>query len=151
MGQERFGPSPLNTRGATRPAGDLCPPGECGLIIMTPTRNREGRAGGGLHSSFGLLSSLSSAKPICVEFYRRTSPITIVGDHTARWAKQLHAARQCLSGSKLVERSPRHLCSAGYTIFTGLLPDKFLRPTGACRPRRARGTRRGTRVSWRAP
>src|SRR5215510_5700122 len=65
--------------------------------------------------------SLSSAKPICVEFYRRTSPITIVGDRTAHWAKQLHAARRRLSGSKLVERSPRHLCSAGYIIFTGLL------------------------------
>jgi hypothetical protein len=73
--------------------------------------------------------SLSSAKPICVEFYRRTSPITIVDDHTARWAKQLPAARRCLSGSKLVERSPRHLCSAGDTIFTGLLQDTFLRPT----------------------
>jgi len=45
---------------------------------------------------------------------------------------QTLAARRCLSGSKLVERSPRHLCSAGYTIFTGpLLPlgsalDRFL-------------------------
>src|SRR6516165_6153743 len=75
--------------------------------------------------------SLSSAKPICVEFYRRTSPITTVGDRTARWAKQLHAARRCLSGSKLVERSPRHLCSVGYTIFTGLLHDTFLRPATA--------------------
>jgi hypothetical protein len=75
--------------------------------------------------------SLSSAKPICVEFYRRTSPITIVGDRTARWAKQLHAARRCLCGSKLVERSPRHLCSVGYTIFTGLLHDTFLRPATA--------------------
>jgi len=74
--------------------------------------------------------SLSSAKPICVEVYRCTSPITIVGDRTARWAKQLPAARRCLSSSKLVERSPRHLCSAGYTIFTGLLHDTFLRPTG---------------------
>jgi hypothetical protein len=72
---------------------------------------------------------LSSAKPICVEFYRRTSPITIVGDHTARWAKQLHAARRCLSRSKHVERSLRHQCSAGYTISTGRLHDKFLHPT----------------------
>src|SRR5262249_55019229 len=38
MRQERFGPSPLNTRGATHPAGGLCPPGECGLITMTPKR-----------------------------------------------------------------------------------------------------------------
>jgi len=60
--------------------------------------------------------------------YRRTSPITIVGNHTARWVKQIPPARRCLAGSKLVERSPRHLCSAGYTIFTGPLHDKFLRP-----------------------
>src|SRR5215471_21570056 len=73
--------------------------------------------------------SLFSAKPICVEFCRRTSPITIVGDRTARWGKQLHAVRRCLSGRKHVERSLRHLCSAGYTIFIELLPDKFLRPT----------------------
>src|SRR5215467_2875726 len=73
--------------------------------------------------------SLFSARPICVEFCRCTSPITIVGDRTARWGKQLHAVRRCLSGRKHVERSLRHLCWAGYTIFTALLHDKFLRPT----------------------
>jgi hypothetical protein len=72
--------------------------------------------------------SLFSAKPICVEFCRRTSPITIVGDRTARWAKQLHVARRARSISKHVERSRRNLCSAGYTAFAGLLHDQFLRP-----------------------
>ena len=70
-----------------------------------------------------------STKPICVEFYPRTSSITIAGDRTARWAKQLHAARRALSLSTHVERSPRNLCSAGYTTFTGLLRNQFLRPT----------------------
>ena len=80
---------------------------------------------------------MSSAKPICVEFYRHTSPITIVGDHTARWAKQLHAEMRCLSGSTLVQRSPRYLCSAGYTTFTAPLHDKFLRPTGTTEAQQA--------------
>jgi hypothetical protein len=71
---------------------------------------------------------LSSAKPICVEFYRRTSPITIVGDHTVRWAKQLPAA---IPGGTHVERSPWHLCSVGYTIFIALLHDIVLRPSAA--------------------
>jgi hypothetical protein len=73
---------------------------------------------------------LFSAKPICVEFYRRTSAITIVGDLTARWAKQHHAVRRGLSFNIHVDRSPRSLCSAGYTTFTAPLHDNFLRPTG---------------------
>jgi hypothetical protein len=52
-----------------------------------------------------------------------------VGDRTGRWAKQLPAARRALSLSKHIERSPRNLWSVGYTIFTGLLHDRFLRPT----------------------
>jgi hypothetical protein len=71
--------------------------------------------------------SLFSAKPICVEFCRRTSPITIAGDRTAR--QELRAARQALSISKHAGRSPRNLCSVGYTTFTALLHDKFLHPT----------------------
>jgi len=68
-----------------------------------------------------------------------SSPITIVGDPTARWAKQLHAASQCLSLREHAERSPRHLRSAGYTIFTKLLQDKSLRPTAALGLRRHSG------------
>jgi hypothetical protein len=77
---------------------------------------------------------LVSTKPICVEFYPRTSPITIAGARTARWARQFHAARQGPSLGKHAERSPRNLCLAGYTTFTALLHDKFLRPTreGPC-------------------
>jgi hypothetical protein len=74
--------------------------------------------------------SLFSAKPICVEFYPRTSPNTIAADRTARWAKQFHAARQGPSLGKHAERSPPNLCLAGYTTFTAPLHDKFLRPTG---------------------
>ena len=70
-----------------------------------------------------------SAKLICVEFYPRTSPITIAGDRTVRWAKQFHAARQGRSLGKHAERPPRNLCLAGYTTFTTLLHDEFLRPT----------------------
>src|SRR5215831_13206477 len=70
-----------------------------------------------------------STKPICVEFYPRTSPITIAGDRTARWARQFHASRQGPSLGKYAERSSRNLCLAGYTTFTALLHDKFLRPT----------------------
>jgi hypothetical protein len=71
---------------------------------------------------------LFSAKPICDEFWPRTSPITIAGDRTARWARHLHAARQGPSLGKHAERSPPNLCLAGYTTFTALLHDKFLRP-----------------------
>jgi hypothetical protein len=70
-------------------------------------------------------------KPICVEFYPCTSPITIAGARTARRARQFHAARQGPSLGRHAERSPRNLCLAGYTTFTALLHDKFLRPT-AC-------------------
>ena len=56
-----------------------------------------------------------------VAYYNRWRP-------PARWAKQLHAARLCLFGSKLVERSPRYLWSAGSTIFTGRCTTRFLRP-----------------------
>jgi hypothetical protein len=55
----------------------------------------------------------------------KRSPITIVGDRTARWAKQPHAARRCLSGSKHVQRSPRHLCSADYTYLPGCCMTSF--------------------------
>ena len=48
---------------------------------------------------------LSSAKSICIEFYRRTLPNTIVEDHTTR----LSQGDSC-GEIKLVERSPRHLC-----------------------------------------
>jgi len=72
---------------------------------------------------------LFSAKLICVEFYPRTSPITIAGDRTARWAKPLHAAKEGPSLGKHAQRSPPNLCSVGYTTFTALLHDKFLRPT----------------------
>jgi hypothetical protein len=75
------------------------------------------------------LSALFSAKRICVEFYPRMSPITIAGDRTAHWARQLHAARQGPSLGKHADRSLRNLCLAGYTTFTALLHDKFLRPT----------------------
>ena len=78
--------------------------------------------------------SLFSAKLICVEFYPRTSPITIAGDRTARWAKPLHAAKEGPSLGKHAQRSPPNLCLEGYTTFTALLHDKFLRPTG--QPRR---------------
>ena len=64
-----------------------------------------------------------------VEFYPRTSPITIAGAPTARCARQFHAARQGPSLGKHAERSSRNLCLAGYTTFTALLHDKFLRPT----------------------
>ena len=74
--------------------------------------------------------SLFSAKLICVEFYPRTSPITIVGDRTVRWAKSRHAAKQGPSLGEHAQRSPPNLCSVGYTTFTALLHDKFLRPTG---------------------
>jgi hypothetical protein len=57
------------------------------------------------------------------------SPITIVGDRAARWAKQRHVVRRALSPSNHVERSPRNLYSAGYTTFTGPLRDRLLRPT----------------------
>ena len=70
-----------------------------------------------------------SAKLICVEFYPRTSPITIAGDRTVRWAKSRHAAKQGSSLSKHAKRSLPNLCSEGYTTFTALLHDKFLRPT----------------------
>jgi hypothetical protein len=73
---------------------------------------------------------LFSAKLICVEFYPRTSPITIAGDRTVRWAKSRHAAKQGPSLGKQAQRSPPNLCSVGYTTFTALLHDKFLRPTG---------------------
>jgi hypothetical protein len=73
---------------------------------------------------------LFSAKLICVEFYPRTSPITIAGDRTARWAKPFHAAKEGPSLGKHAQRSPPNLCSVGYTTFTALLHDKFLRPTG---------------------
>jgi len=53
---------------------------------------------------------------------------TIAGDCTARWARQFPAARQGPLG-KHAERSPRNLCSAGYTTFTALLHDEFLPPT----------------------
>jgi hypothetical protein len=56
--------------------------------------------------------------------------IQSLADRTARSAKQLHGARRARSLSKHVERSLRNLCSAGYTTFTGLLHDRFLRPTG---------------------
>jgi hypothetical protein len=71
---------------------------------------------------------LFSTKLICVEFYPRTSPITIAGDRIARWARQFHAARQGPSPDMHAERSSRNLCLAGYTTFTALLHDKFLRP-----------------------
>jgi hypothetical protein len=82
---------------------------------------------------------LFSTKPICVEFYPRTSPITIAGARTARWARQFHAARQGPSLGKHVERSSRNLCLAGYTTFTALR-DKFLRPTptSSAAPKRSR-------------
>jgi hypothetical protein len=73
--------------------------------------------------------SLFSAKLICVEFYPRTSPITIAGDRTVRWAESRHAAKQSPSLGKHAQRSPPNLCSVGYTTFTALLHDKFLRPT----------------------
>ena len=60
----------------------------------------------------------------------RTSPITIAGARTARWARQFHAARQGPSIGKHAERSSRNLCLTGYTTFTALLHDKFLRATG---------------------
>jgi integrase len=66
---------------------------------------------------------LFSTKPICVEFYPRTSPITIAG------ARQFHAARQGPSLVKYAERLARNLCLAGCTTFTALLHNKFLRPT----------------------
>ena len=72
---------------------------------------------------------MSSAKLICVEFYPLTSPITIAGDRTVRWAKSLHAAKQGPSLGKHPQRSPPNLCVEGYTTFTALLHDKFLRPT----------------------
>jgi pyridoxine 4-dehydrogenase len=72
---------------------------------------------------------LSSAKLICVEFYPRTSPITIAGDRTARWAKPLHAAKQGPSLGTHAQRSPPNLCLEGYTTFTALAHDKLLRPT----------------------
>jgi hypothetical protein len=75
--------------------------------------------------------SLFSAKLICVEFYPRTSPITIAGDRTVRWAKSRHAAKQGPSLGEHAQRSPPNLCSVGYTTFTALLHDEFLRPTGA--------------------
>jgi hypothetical protein len=74
---------------------------------------------------------LFSTKPICIEFYPRTSPITIAGDRTVRWAKPRHAAKQGPSLGKHAQRSPPNLCSVGYTTFTALLHDKFLRPTAA--------------------
>jgi putative transposase len=54
-----------------------------------------------------------SAKLICVEFYPRTSPITIAGDRTARWAKPPHAAKQGPSLGKHAQRSPPNLCLGG--------------------------------------
>jgi hypothetical protein len=75
---------------------------------------------------------LFSAKLICVEFYPRTSPISIAGDRTVRWAKSRHAAKQGNSLGKHAQKSPPNLCSEGYTTFTALLHDKFLRPTGIC-------------------
>jgi hypothetical protein len=66
----------------------------------------------------------------CVEFYPRASPITIAGDRTARWARQFHAAERGPSLGKRAERSSWSLCLAGYTTFTALLHDEFLRPTG---------------------
>jgi len=74
--------------------------------------------------------SLFSAKPICVEFYPRTSPITIARDRTARWARH-HAAGQGPSFRKHAERPSRN---AGYTTFITLLHDKFLRPTRLISP-----------------
>src|SRR5215469_11330121 len=56
------------------------------------------------------------------------SPITSAGDHIARWAKRLRAARRALSIGQQAERSSRNLCSAGYTTFTALLHDKFSAP-----------------------
>jgi hypothetical protein len=73
---------------------------------------------------------LFSATLICVEFYPRTSPIAIAGDRTVRWAKPRHAAKQGPSLGKHAQRSSPNLCSEGYTTFTALLHDKFLRPTG---------------------
>ena len=70
-----------------------------------------------------------SAELNCVEFYPRTSAITIAGDHTVRWAKSRHAAKQGNSLGKHAQKSPPNLCSEGYTTFTALLHDKFLRPT----------------------
>ena len=55
--------------------------------------------------------------------------ITIASDRTARWARQFHAARRGPPLGKHAERSSRNLCLAGYTAFTVLLHDKFLRPT----------------------
>ena len=63
----------------------------------------------------GWTISLFSTKPICVEFYPRTSPITIAGDRIARWARQFHAARQDPSLGRHADRSSRNLCLADYT------------------------------------
>jgi hypothetical protein len=88
------------------------------------------RDGCDLHDRNVWTISLFSAKLICVEFYPLTSPITIAGDRTARWAKPLHAAKQGPSLGKHAQRSPPNLCLEGYTTFTALRHDKFLRPTG---------------------
>jgi hypothetical protein len=100
------------------------------LIVQPETVLGWQRAGRRAYRRWRSSLSLFSTKPICVEFYPRTSPITIAGDRTARWARQSHAARQGPSLGKHAERSSRSLCLAGYTTFTGLLHDKFLRPTG---------------------
>jgi hypothetical protein len=54
----------------------------------------------------------------------------------ANWCRVLSTARRARSISKHVERSPRNLCSAGYTTFTGLLHDQFLHPTAGARAKR---------------